>query len=202
VGQHHALPYWQKGLLVCQMTAGERDQAELGLALMRERGTPEDPGFLALVEVLRGGEAEVPTATAMEPLNFAALQSVGWQPPAALVNRGSPGLLAAIARSPQVPLEERAVAAEHAGADYVAFGTPFSSVTKPPASARRPERSLDIFRQAKQRVTVPVFAISGITLANAPHVIAAGADGLSVVSAVFGAPDVGAAARALAELFE
>ena len=97
---------------------------------------------------------------------------------------------------------DRAVAAEHAGADYVAFGTPFPSVTKPPTSARRPERSLDIFRQAKQRVTVPVFAISGITLANASHVIAAGADGLSVVSAVFGAPDVGTAARALAELFE
>ena len=93
-----------------------------------------------------------------------------------------------------------AVTAEHAGADYVAFGTPFPSVTKPPTRARRAERSLDIFRQAKQRVTVPVFAISGITLVNAPAVIAAGADGLAVVSAVFGAPDVGAAARALAAL--
>jgi thiamine-phosphate pyrophosphorylase len=94
-----------------------------------------------------------------------------------------------------------AVAAEHAGADYVAFGTPFPSVTKPPTSAQRPERSLDIFRQAKQRVTIPVFAISGITLANAPQVVAARADGIAVVSAVFGAPDVGAAARALAALF-
>jgi thiamine-phosphate pyrophosphorylase len=93
-----------------------------------------------------------------------------------------------------------AVTAEHAGADYVAFGTPFPSVTKPPTSTRRAERSLGIFRRAKQRVTVPVFAISGITLANAPEVIAAGADGLAVVSAVFGAPDVGAAARALAAL--
>ncbi len=95
---------------------------------------------------------------------------------------------------------DRAVAAERAGADYVAFGTPFPSVTKPPTGAPRPERSLDLFRQARQRVTVPVFAISGITLANAPQVLAAGADGLAVVSAVFAAPDVGAAARALAAL--
>lgn len=95
---------------------------------------------------------------------------------------------------------ERAIAAQQAGADYVAFGTPFPSPTKPPTRAQRPERSLEIFRQAKQHLTVPVFAISGITLANAPQVLAAGADGLAVASAVFGTADVGAAARALAAL--
>ena len=109
---YHALPYWQKALLVCQLAQGERDQAELGLALMRERGTLDDPGFFALIDVMTGGDAVVPTATAMEPLNFAALQAVGWQPPPDLVNRAPPGLLAAIAKSPKVPLEERAVAAE------------------------------------------------------------------------------------------
>jgi thiamine-phosphate pyrophosphorylase len=92
---------------------------------------------------------------------------------------------------------ERAVAAEQAGADYVAFGTPFPSPTKP----KRTDISLEIFHQAKQRVRLPVFAIGGITLANAPQVIDAGADGIAVVSGVFGAPDVEAAARALAQLF-
>jgi thiamine-phosphate pyrophosphorylase len=92
---------------------------------------------------------------------------------------------------------ERAVDAEQAGADYVAFGTPFPSPTKP----KRTDIALDIFRQARQRVHLPVFAIGGITLANAPQVITAGADGIAVVSGVFGAPDVEAAARALAQLF-
>jgi thiamine-phosphate pyrophosphorylase len=92
---------------------------------------------------------------------------------------------------------ERAVAAEQAGADYVAFGTPFPSPTKP----KRTDISLEIFQAAKQRVRVPVFAIGGITLANAPQVIDAGADGIAVVSGVFAASDVEAAARALAQLF-
>jgi len=91
----------------------------------------------------------------------------------------------------------RAVAAEHDGADYVAFGTPFPSPTK----TKRTDISLEIFRQAKQQVKVPVFAIGGITLDNAQQVIDAGADGIAVVSGVFGATDVEAAARALAQLF-
>ncbi len=91
----------------------------------------------------------------------------------------------------------RAVAAEQAGADYVAFGTPFPSPTKP----KRTDISLGIFQEVKQRVKVPVFAIGGITPANARQVIEAGADGIAVVSAVFAPPDVEAAARALAQLF-
>jgi thiamine-phosphate pyrophosphorylase len=91
----------------------------------------------------------------------------------------------------------RAVEAETAGADYVAFGTPFPSPTKP----KRTDISLGIFQEAKQQVHVPVFAIGGITLANAPQIIAAGADGIAVVSGVFAAPDVESAARALARLF-
>ena len=91
----------------------------------------------------------------------------------------------------------RAMAAEQAGADYVAFGTPFPSPTKP----KRTDLSLGIFREVKRQVKVPVFAIGGITVDNAPQVIDAGADGIAVVSGVFAAPDVEAAARALAQLF-
>lgn len=92
----------------------------------------------------------------------------------------------------------RAVAAEQAGADYVAFGTPFPSPTK----TKRTDTPLGIFREAKRQVQVPVFAIGGIAVGNAQQVIAAGADGIAVVSGVFGAADVEAAARALAQLFE
>ena len=92
----------------------------------------------------------------------------------------------------------RAVVAEQEGADYVAFGTPFPSPTKP---GKRTDMTLEIFQEAKRHVHVPVFAIGGITLANAKQVIDAGADGVAIVSGVFGAPDVEAAARALAQLF-
>jgi thiamine-phosphate pyrophosphorylase len=92
----------------------------------------------------------------------------------------------------------RAVAAEREGADYVAFGTPFPSPTKP---GKRTDMTLGIFQEAKRQVQVPVFAIGGITLANARQIIDAGADGVAIVSGVFGAPDVEAAARALTQLF-
>jgi thiamine-phosphate pyrophosphorylase len=92
---------------------------------------------------------------------------------------------------------ERAVAAEQAGADYVAFGTPFPSPTKG-TQGRTP---LTIYREVKQRVSIPVFAIGGINVDNAKQVRDAGADAISVVSGVFGAPDVGAAAKTLADLF-
>ena len=84
------------------------------------------------------------------------------------------------------------------GADYVAFGTPFPSPTK---STKRTDISIGIFQEAKRQVHVPVFAIGGITIANAQQIIDAGADGVAIVSGVFGAPDVEAAARALAQLF-
>ena len=91
----------------------------------------------------------------------------------------------------------RAVTAEQDGADYVAFGTPFPSPTK----TKRTDLSLAIFRQVKHHVKVPVFAIGGITIDNVQQVIDAGADGIAVVSGVFGAADVEAAARALAQRF-
>ncbi len=92
---------------------------------------------------------------------------------------------------------ERALAAERLGADYVAFGSFFPSSVKPVA-VRAP---LALLRQAKRRLSVPVVAIGGITLDNAPQLIAGGADGVAVVSALFGADDVRLAARRFSALF-
>ncbi len=92
---------------------------------------------------------------------------------------------------------DRAVAAEQEGADYVAFGTPFPSPTK----ASKGKTPIEIFQEAKQRVSVPVFAIGGINIDNAQQIIDAGADGIAVVSGVFAAPDVASAAQALVQLF-
>ena len=92
---------------------------------------------------------------------------------------------------------ETALEAEQAGATYVAFGSFFPSTVKPGA-VRAP---LSLLGAARERLSVPIVAIGGITLANAPRLIKAGADGLAVISAVFGAPDVEAAARDFTALF-
>ena len=93
---------------------------------------------------------------------------------------------------------ELALAAQAAGADYVAFGSFFASPTKPDAGRASP----DLLHAAAPVVHVPIVAIGGITLANAPQLLDAGADGLAVLSAVFDASDIRAAARALNQLFE
>jgi thiamine-phosphate pyrophosphorylase len=91
----------------------------------------------------------------------------------------------------------RADAAVGSGADYVAFGSFFPSTVKP--EAVRATNAL--LSAAKLRWRVPVVAIGGITAANAAPLLAAGADALAVISAVFDAPDVRSAAQALAQLF-
>jgi thiamine-phosphate pyrophosphorylase len=83
------------------------------------------------------------------------------------------------------------------GADYVAFGSVFASPTKPNA-VRAP---VSLFRQAKP-LGVPLAAIGGITLDNAPQLIAAGADLLAVISDLFDARDVRGRAREYAKLFQ
>jgi thiamine-phosphate pyrophosphorylase len=93
---------------------------------------------------------------------------------------------------------EAARAAQAGGADYVAFGSFFPSTVKPGA-VRAP---VELLRQAKETLTVPVVAIGGITAENGGQLVQAGADALAVISAVFATPDIEAAARAFSPLFE
>jgi thiamine-phosphate pyrophosphorylase len=91
---------------------------------------------------------------------------------------------------------ERARAGAAAGADYVAFGAFFPSPTKPYA----PRAALDLLRQSAA-LGVPRVAIGGITPDNAPSLVEAGADFLAVITAVFRAGDVRAAAQRFASLY-
>jgi thiamine-phosphate pyrophosphorylase len=84
------------------------------------------------------------------------------------------------------------------GADYVAIGSVFASATKPAA----PLAPLAAIAEAKRAGGLPVCAIGGIDAANAPQAIAAGADMVAVISALFTATDVRAAAAALSALFD
>lgn len=91
-----------------------------------------------------------------------------------------------------------AMEAGEAGADYVAFGAFFPTRTKEPKTAADPE----ILRWWSDTTVVPCVAIGGITVANAPALIAAGADFLAVSAGVWEHADGPAAAvRAFNGLF-
>lgn len=91
----------------------------------------------------------------------------------------------------------RASAARRAGASYIAFGSFFPSEVKPGA-VRAP---LQLLQQAREDFNLPVVAIGGINRTNAAQIVAAGAHSIAVISALFFAPDVRAAAADLSRLF-
>ncbi|GLQ44951.1 thiamine-phosphate synthase [Dyella lipolytica] len=91
---------------------------------------------------------------------------------------------------------ERAQEAARQGASYVAFGAFFASPTKP--LARR--AGIELLRQSAT-LGIPRVAIGGITPDNGALLVEAGADYLAVISAVFGAPDIRAAAHRFSQLY-
>ncbi|MDO8932236.1 MAG: thiamine phosphate synthase [Rhodocyclaceae bacterium] len=93
---------------------------------------------------------------------------------------------------------DRAAEAAAAGADYVAVGSVFASVTKPEAT----RASLDLLTKVKRELTLPVAAIGGITIANVGQVIAAGADMVAVITDLFNTMNIQERAAAYQTLFE
>ena len=56
--------------------------------------------------------------------------------------------------------------------------------------------------EIKRHVSLPVVAIGGINHENAAEVVAAGADGLAVMTAIIAAPDVAEAARRMRRVID
>jgi thiamine-phosphate pyrophosphorylase len=83
-------------------------------------------------------------------------------------------------------------------ADYVAFGSFFPSPTKPDAVRATPE----LLRAFGRESDLPTVAIGGISPENGATLVAAGADMLAVISAIFAADDTIAAARAFDACFQ
>jgi thiamine-phosphate pyrophosphorylase len=90
-----------------------------------------------------------------------------------------------------------AVAAEQDGADYVALSPVFPTRTKEDAG---PGYGLERLREIRRAVSIPLIAIGGIDRHNVRDVIIAGADGIAVISAIVGSPDIIAASRELKTL--
>ena len=93
---------------------------------------------------------------------------------------------------------EFAQAAQQQGADYVAFGRFFNSLTKPSA----PHAELSLLSEARKKITVPIVAIGGITHESAALLLNEGADMLAVIQGIFGQADILNATRQFVEIID
>ncbi|MDE3207371.1 MAG: thiamine phosphate synthase [Pseudomonadota bacterium] len=84
------------------------------------------------------------------------------------------------------------------GADYIAFGSFFSSETKPHAQ----RTSLSLLKEARNSLDVPIVAIGGITPQNSRQLIEAGADALAVVHALYSGDDPAYTVKEFSKLFK
>jgi thiamine-phosphate pyrophosphorylase len=91
---------------------------------------------------------------------------------------------------------DRAQSLAEAGADYLAFGTFFPTLTKPNAPRANPE----LLREAK-RFGLPLVAIGGIRPQNVRALHDAGAHLIAVIAGLWDAPDPVAAAQAYVTAF-
>ena len=80
---------------------------------------------------------------------------------------------------------DRAITAAEAGADYVAFGAFFPSMTK---TATRYRATPELLSDWSETTVVPCCAIGGITQQNCGPLVEAGADFLAVIGAIWSYP--------------
>lgn len=82
---------------------------------------------------------------------------------------------------------EQATQAERNGADYIGFGPMFGTSTK---ATGLTARGIDMLKQIRAAVKIPIVAIGGITEANVKEVWQAGADSAAIISDILSAEDV------------
>lgn len=92
---------------------------------------------------------------------------------------------------------EQAQEAELNGADYIGFGPMFGTTTKNTGYAAR---GIDMLRQIRAAVKLPIVAIGGINEQNVKQVWQAGADSAAIISDILGADDPAAKFRRIAAL--
>ncbi len=120
--------------------------------------------------------------------------------PALVRKEAGPDLLIGVSCYNELDRARRLLAADP---DYIAFGAMFPSPTKPQA-VRAPLSLLTQARELAEGCAQPrpaVVAIGGITPVNAAIAAKSGADCVAVITALFEAPDITAAAQACAAPF-
>ncbi|WP_066369301.1 thiamine phosphate synthase [Neobacillus fumarioli] len=94
-----------------------------------------------------------------------------------------------------VHTEEEAIAAIRGGADYFGIGPIFPTTTKEDA---KPARGPVLIQELRRKgYTIPIVGIGGITVENAASVVKAGANGVSVITAISQVASPREAAKAL-----
>jgi len=91
-----------------------------------------------------------------------------------------------------------AMEAEKNGADYIGAGSVFPTTTKEDARYL----GLNGLKEVVSKVRIPVVAIGGITLENVNKVLETGVQGIAVISAIMGAPNVKEAAEKFREILD
>lgn len=79
--------------------------------------------------------------------------------------------------------------AEQSGADYIGFGPMFGTTTKATGYSAR---GVEMLREIRAAVKLPIVAIGGINEQNAHQVWQAGADSAAIISDILAADDVAA----------
>ena len=82
---------------------------------------------------------------------------------------------------------EQARQAERNGADYIGFGPMFGTTTKDTGLTAR---GVDMLKQIRAAVKIPIVAIGGINEQNVQTVWQAGADSAAIISDILGAEDI------------
>lgn len=110
-------------------------------------------------------------------------------PVSALRRTSPPGFLIGAS----VHSDAEALEAVFQGADFLLFGPVYDTPSK---RGYGPPRGLDALGRVAAAAAVPVFAVGGVTPSRVPDVLAAGARGVAVISAILGAERPGEAVKA------
>ena len=109
-------PYWLKAATFCHALDEQSDAAELAADLLREEGIDDEPFFWLLRALIGDPEGELESLPNATPLQLAMLRAARRPIPENAANARNPGVLRAIAGSPNASLEMRLAAAERAEA--------------------------------------------------------------------------------------
>jgi hypothetical protein len=145
----NAAAAWQKAQVFCQLNSGQRDQAALGLDLLRDQGT-KDPAFFILADAIGGRTVKLASLPDPTPLELAMLRRANLSLPRDAAHSRQPGVQVALAQDSSIDPATRLGAAEEAAAigelsveklQQAYAAVPFSPADLADAEARSAEDS-------------------------------------------------------------